>query len=59
MTRIIDWKVLKTMVPYCRQQIQRMENEGRFPLRVRLGPHRVGWLLSEVEEWLQARLRDR
>ena len=29
--RIIDWKVLKTMQPYSRQQIQRLENDGRLP----------------------------
>lgn len=37
MTRIIDWKVLKTIVPYSRQHIKRLEDEGKFPLRVILG----------------------
>lgn len=59
MTRIIDWKVLKTIVPYSRQHIKRLEDEGKFPLRVALGQHRVGWVADEVETWLQARLRDR
>lgn len=48
-----------------RSQLQRMENAGRFPRRVRLGGcggwGRPGWLRSEIDEHL-ARLaaeRDR
>lgn len=59
MTKIIDWKVLKTIVPYSRQHIQRLEDLGRFPIRVTLGPHRVGWVAAEVEEWIQNRIRSR
>jgi prophage regulatory protein len=60
--RIIDWKILKTMVPYCRQHIARLEQVGKFPKRVRLGTgprSRCGWVLSEVETWIEARMTDR
>ena len=57
--RIIDWKVLKTMIPYSRQHIARLEAEGRFPKRVQLGQCRVGWVLVEVEEWIKARMAER
>lgn len=30
--------------------------EGTFPRPVRLGGRSVGWLESEVEEWVQARI---
>ena len=62
MDRIIDWKTLKTMVPYCRQEIARKERVGKFPQRVRLGNgprSRCGWVLSEVEAWIEARMNDR
>jgi len=62
MARIIDWKVLKTMVPYCRQEIARKERVGKFPKRVRLGNgprSRCGWVLAEVEAWIEARMNDR
>ena len=37
MARIIDWKTLKTMVPYCRQHIARLEEvTGAKPRAVRL-----------------------
>lgn len=57
--KIIDWKVLKEMVPYSRQHIARLEAAGKFPRRVRLGQCRVGWLLEEVEGWLQEKLDQR
>lgn len=42
--KIIDWKVLKNLVPYSRQHIARLEAAGTFPKRVFLGelqPKRV------------------
>ena len=35
----------------------RMEREGLFPARVRVGKSSVGWHLDEVEEWLKGRER--
>ena len=32
---------------------------GKFPKQVRLSPGRVGWLRSEVEEWVAQRCRAR
>ena len=46
--RIIDWKVLKTMQPYSRQHILRLENAGRWPKRVKLGTNRIGWVYDEI-----------
>lgn len=57
--RIIGWPVLRTMVPYTRQHVLKLEKVGRFPRRVPVGDNRVGWLLSEVEAWIDARLAER
>jgi predicted DNA-binding transcriptional regulator AlpA len=62
MARIIDWKILSTMVPYCRQHIARLEKVGNFPQRVRLGEgprSRTGWVHDEVVTWIEARMNDR
>ena len=32
----------------------RLENEGGFPARRKIGPGRVAWLASEVEAWMRA-----
>ena len=33
----------------------RLELEGRVPRRLKLSERRVGWLLSELEQWLRER----
>ena len=35
--------------------IWRREHEGTFPRRKQISIRRVGWLSSEVEEWLKTR----
>ena len=40
---------------YSRTTIWRHEREGLFPRRVKIGKARVGWLESEVREWIAAR----
>ncbi len=51
--RIIDWKVLKTMQPFSRQHILRLEKAGKWPLRVRIGENRIGWVYGEVVAHLE------
>jgi len=36
--------------------IYQMEAEGRFPHRVRIGVRAVGWVESEVQDWLRQRI---
>ncbi|MGD9786068.1 MAG: helix-turn-helix transcriptional regulator [Hyphomicrobiaceae bacterium] len=52
---IINAKLLRRMVPYTLTHIRRLELAGRFPKRVPLGANRVGWMLVEVEAWIEAR----
>lgn len=52
---IITAKQLLKMVPYTLTHIRRLELAGRFPKRVQLGLNRVGWMLVEVETWIEAR----
>jgi len=59
MTRILSKKELRALVLYSPAHIDRLEKAGLFPRRIKLGPCRVGWLESEIEEWLQERIRDR
>lgn len=33
--------------------IWRKERAGQFPKRRRLGPNAVGWLLSDILEWIE------
>jgi len=39
-----------------RSMIYQMQAEGRFPRRIKLGERAVGWLESEVRDWLAGRI---
>lgn len=30
--------------------------DGRFPSQIQIGPRSVGWLESEIDEWIQDRI---
>ena len=45
-------EVLK-MVGLSRVTIWRWQRDGKFPKRRRLGASAVGWLETEVEEWIE------
>ena len=57
--KLITKKQLHDIVPYTPQHILRLEKDGRFPKRVRIGENRVAWLLSEVEHWIAVRVAQR
>ena len=54
--RLLSKRQLKEIVLYSPQHIQRLENAGKFPKRVRLGVNRVGWVEDEVYAWLRQRM---
>ncbi|NSY37524.1 AlpA family transcriptional regulator [Leisingera sp. ANG59] len=57
--RILSKLQLKKLVLYSPQHVARLEKAGKFPKRIQLGPNRVGWVESEVLDWLQSRLDNR
>ena len=57
--RILSKKDLRALVLYSPAHIDRLEKAGQFPRRVQLGPCRVGWVESEVLDWLQERIDHR
>ncbi|CAM4263322.1 MULTISPECIES: helix-turn-helix transcriptional regulator [Alteromonas] len=46
---------LQTYVGLSRTTIWRLEKNGQFPKRVRLGQNSVGWLKGDVDTWLESR----
>ena len=41
---------------YKRPTIYKMQKAGNFPKSVSLGARAVGWVESEIQEWVQARI---
>ena len=52
--RILTEAQVKERVLYSSSQLRRMEQAGKFPRRLKLGPNRVGWLSSEIENWIES-----
>ena len=46
-----DLKALKG-VPYSRNHVMRLCAEGKFPKPINIGPKRIAFLESEVDEWI-------
>jgi prophage regulatory protein len=38
--------------------IYKMQSEGRFPRRVKIGVRAVGWIEEEVQAWLAQRIAE-
>ena len=54
--KLLSKRQLKEVVLYSPQHVARLEAAGLFPKRVKLGNNRVGWIESEVLDWLQERI---
>lgn len=51
---VIGLSEVEQLTNLSRVTIWRMEKDGKFPKRLQLAPHRVGWLYGEVMAWLEA-----
>jgi predicted DNA-binding transcriptional regulator AlpA len=49
--KLIQFTELKSVkgIPFTRRHIDRLEENGEFPVRVKIGRHRVGWVESEID----------
>ena len=54
--RIFRWPELKNTVGYSPTNIYYLIEKGDFPHAIQLGGRAIGWLESEVEEWIQKRI---
>jgi prophage regulatory protein len=57
--RLIFPDEVQSISRYSAQHLRRLEENGEFPRRVRIGKNRIAWLRSEVEQWLDDRLGGR
>ena len=43
-------------IGYCRSSIYNLVASGEFPKPIRLGPRAIGWLESDIEQWIASRV---
>ena len=53
--RILRLRTVRELTSLSRSCIDRLEAEGDFPLRFRLGLRAVGWYEDEVAAWINSR----
>ena len=46
-------------IPYSQNHLRRLETQGKFPRRVRIGANRVAWVRQEVDDWILSRINER
>ena len=51
-TRVLRFSEVVRLIGLSRSQIRRLELAGKFPGKIRLGPHSVGYLAHEIEAYL-------
>ena len=54
--RILRWPELRRKVGYCRTNVYYLTEKGEFPPSIKLGGRAVGWLESEINQWIQDRV---
>lgn len=53
--RFLRFGAVAEMIGLSRSTIWRMEREGQFPKRVRIGAKSVAWRLSDLLAWMSTR----
>jgi len=59
MQTIIKLSKLKDVVPLSTASIYRLIKKGEFPKQIKLSERSSGWLLEEIEQWLENQINKR
>ena len=53
-SRLLTYNELSVLkgITYCRIQVNRLEEAGKFPKRIKIGARRY-WYEHEIDEWIQ------
>ena len=57
--RVLSKRAAAAKVNYSVPHIDKMVSQGRFPRKIQLGPNKIGFLETEVDEWIADRVRER
>ena len=58
--RILSLSDLRELgIYYSRVHIYRLVKAGKFPAPIKVGQNRIGWIESEIDEWLNVKIAER
>lgn len=55
--KVLKLKDVVHLTGLSRVTVWRLEQKGEFPKKIALSPNRVGWIESEVLDWVNSRPR--
>ncbi|MBI4006146.1 MAG: AlpA family transcriptional regulator [Gammaproteobacteria bacterium] len=55
---IIRLPIVQQRTGLSRSEIYRREGLGQFPKRVSIGARSVGWVHTEIQAWIEARIKE-
>ena len=53
MERLLPLREVLKAVPISRRHLYRLEEQGEFPVRIKVGSRRVVWPESEITAWIE------
>jgi len=56
-SRLIRLPEVRRRVPLCRATLYQLIAQGRFPKPISLGERAVAWVESEIDAWVEAKVR--
>lgn len=58
-TSLILSAEINKLIPYSQNHLRRLEAQGSFPKRIRIGANRVAWVREEIDNWIKDRMNAR
>ena len=58
MQSVLRLPAVKKLTGLSRSTIYQAISQGRFPRQINLGPRAVGWLESDITDWMQTRIEE-
>ena len=55
--RYIRLPELQKKVPFSRATFWRLEKDGLFPKRIKIGKKSVAWLVSDIDDWISQKAK--
>ena len=56
--KILRFSAVKNVTGYSRSAIYLKISQGKFPTPISLGARAVGWVESEVNDWIEQRIKE-
>lgn len=56
--KILRLRTVLTRTGLSRSMLYMLLRDGLFPKTINLGPHAGGWLESEIDSWIESRVKE-